>query len=158
MKSKEIPKEEIIKKEYLPFIIIEKKITGSNNSWSSIIEVKVEDPNGQIDGAYFTIQETISGCGLCIIKGITEVYIETKEKQEAFKRCLEQLLQGSNVRSSTAQKGCVIATLGEIFVPVHEQRLLGAGFKKIHTYDNIAHSNDRSNRYQSIYLLDIIRK
>lgn len=156
MKSKEILKEEIVKKEYLPFKITETKTTSA--PWSSIIIVDVEDPNNEINRIQFHIQETISGCGLCVISGVTNIILNTKERQQAFKRCLEQLLQSSNVRSGTSQKGCVIATLGQQYISAHESGLLEAGFVKIHTYDNIAHSQNSSDRHQSIYLLDIIRK
>lgn len=154
----EVNEEIIVKKEYQPFVITETSLGSvSSFSYSSSTKVHVKDPNGEINGIEFSIQGSIAGCGLCTLHGITNLNLNTKEKQQAFKRVLEQLLTQSNVRSTTQQKGCVIATLGETYVKNFEPMLLGAGFIKVHTYDNIAHgiANDR---YQSIYLLDIKRK
>lgn len=145
------------KLELKPFVITEKVLYSGAMSYDKIIESTISDPNGIINGITYKLQGSIAGCGLCTIHGVTNIMIHTSEKQNAFRECLIQNLQQSSVRTSTQQKGCLIATLGEMFITVHEPRILGVGFKKIHTYDNIAHTIG-NDQFQSIYLLDIPRK
>lgn len=133
-------------------VIIEKQLNAGHGSWSKIIQVTVNDEKN-VNLMGFTLQETISGCGTVIVSGVA--YINDKK---TLVRALRQTLSNKNVRAETSLKGCVIATLGEMFVKGHEMSLLEAGFIKVHTYDNIAHQIPSGDRYQSIYLLDIPRE
>lgn len=131
--------------------IVETMISKENvMSWCKIVRIDVKDSNARII-MDFNLQETISGCGLTIISGITSL----KDKK-LLVEVLKKVLTNKNIRAETSLKGCVIATLGESF-NTHEKPLLEAGFVKVHTYDNIAHPI-KHDQYQSIYLLDIPRE
>lgn len=133
-------------------VIIEKLLSAGHGSWSKIIQVTVNNEKN-VTLMNFTLQETISGCGTVIVNGVVGI-----NDKKTLVRALRQTLSSENIRSQTSLKGCVIATLGEMFVKGHEMSLLEAGFIKVHTYDNIAHHILSGDRYQSIYLLDIPRK
>lgn len=130
--------------------------TARNGSWQKTVNVSIKDSKGILPNITIGMQETISGCGLCVIHGIYGIP-SNPEQWQAFKEALIEKLSGAGPAyvQEVTYKGCVIATLGNAHKALSaEKGLLGIGFVKIHTYDNIAHS---AGDVQSIYLLDIPR-
>lgn len=126
---------EVKQDELPPF---EAKLKGSN------IEIKYNDPKSGPKMIPLSIQAAISGCGLYIIQGVTYDKVACKIIAAACKE----------VFSVKLPAGGVIATLGD-FYKQYVPNLIEAGFKKIHTIQNLAHSAPAT---QDIFILDIPRK
>lgn len=99
-------------------------------------------PDGIHWSTLLTLKQTIMGCGVMQIHGVSSYYFEYSPKpvvdfKEAIKFLLENINNGSNAYPRDV--GFFICTLGYYCVKRQEPIILDAGFVEIARYQNLAH-------------------
>ena len=109
-------------------------------------------------GCYLKLQETIMGCGIVQIYGISTFYSYSTEELEELKDILNNQITQVNVLLKDNYRcmkvGLIIATLGEAYrngsYELNELKLKQLGFTELSNYSNWRH-DESGNEIQKLY-------